>query len=193
MCGQVFHYKHPLPEVKCQFSHLDPFIHSLNTDFFCFLNRVLRWKEDSMQKNPVIPQNEHPTVLLFAKAGWCSSERGNPGSQSGLASRDRQQAAGSKGPGAVSHRGESSTSGMNQGVLKSSPSPERGETLHMCVHSGGAVIVHLGMENKKPVTKIYIQKHINQELLEGVLAFVFCLSRSHALSPFLAQMCTASH
>lgn len=46
----------------------------------------------------------------------------------------------------------------------------------MCARSSGAVIVHRVTENKKGRT--------NRDLLEGL----FCLARSNALSPFLAEM-----
>lgn len=95
MCGDVFHCKPPLPAVLSARPIYPQFKTPLKQTN---KNKTKQTKtpqtnKTQTQQQPVIPQDEHLTVLLFVKAGWCSSERGNSGSWSGLASRDRVQAA----------------------------------------------------------------------------------------------------
>lgn len=183
-CKEVSQNKHALPRVRCPFSHLDMFIHTLNTEFWGFFNTTLRWKEDFMQNRC------HPSELICNSSAVC---KGWLMQQLKQATKQGQR-AGSKGPGTVSHCGESSTPGMGPGVLKSSPSPERGEILW--VYVGGCVCVQwwgthssLGHSwKRKSLSQNLTFRNIHQDLLRGVLAFVSCLLWSHTLFPLPAQM-----
>lgn len=74
--GDVFHYKHPFPEAKSLFSHLDSSTHSLNTHFVNLFCRQSPWMEGRLDaKPPVVPQKEHPGLCCGQRLAEAASQQ----------------------------------------------------------------------------------------------------------------------